>query len=218
MAVVCDRSDSMLGVTCDAAALEATFDEWLERSGAAPGSSFASTGWGLAGTEPSGCSRSSQEACLLATGWRCCWPREGGSRLDSTGAPTGSAIAEAVSVAAATLRERDGERELVVLSDLRQVTPGTWNFEVSAPTPGGVRRVAAGERAYCLTSVGSRSGRVGSTTGAHPGAPPFDATLARRVEAVWKRAFEAMGAAGARLDGDCAGDASLSTSRGLAAR
>ena len=41
VAVVCDRSDSMLGVTCDAKALAVAYDAWLERTGAAVGSSFA---------------------------------------------------------------------------------------------------------------------------------------------------------------------------------
>ncbi len=217
LAVVCDRSNSMLGQACDAALLHATFDEWLIRSGGAPGSSFDVFGVGasrdgaerLAHVAAGGESAGERVALLLAA------RRRLATGLDS--APSGSAIAEAVSVAAATLRDRAGERELVILSDLRQVTPGTWNFEVSSPTP---EAFAAWLRFGGLSS--DLRGVEVRACGLHhqraPGSPPFDAILAGRVEAVWKRAFDVMGATGARLDGDCAGDASLSHSRGLATR
>ncbi len=217
VAVVCDQSDSMLGAACDTAALDAAYDGWLERSGAAVGSSFAIYGVGasrdgaerlfevVAGRLPSGdrVARLVSARDRLAAG------------LD--GAPTGSAIAEALSVAAAGLREQEGARELLVLSDLRQVSPGTWNFEVSAPTPAAFdawlrsKGLAVDLRGVEVRGCGLHHRRA-------PGARPYDAPLARRVEAVWKRSFEAMGAPDARLGGGCSGAVDGAPGRELAAR
>jgi hypothetical protein len=216
-AVVCDRSDSMLGLTCDEGTLQGAFDGWLARSGGAPGSSFEVFGIGtsrdgverLAHVSAERVPAGERVALLMAARGRIA------AGLDV--APPGSAVAEAVSVAAATLRSRTGGRELVILSDLRQVTPRVWNFEVAVPSP---EVFARWLRATGLSS--DLRGVEVRVCGLHhrraPGAPPFDAALARRVEAAWKRAFDTMEARGTLLDGDCADGPSARPARRLAAR
>lgn len=48
---------------------------------------------------------------------------------------SGSAILEGIFRATNRLNETDGDKVLIVYSDLRQVTPGVWNFERSIPEP-----------------------------------------------------------------------------------
>jgi hypothetical protein len=217
-AVVCDRSDSMLGLTCDEVTIQAAFDSWLARSGGTPGSAFEVFG---VGTSRDGAERVAHvSAESVPAGERLALLLAARARIAAGlngAAPTGSAIAEAVSVAAATLRSGTGARELVILSDLRQVTPGVWNFEVAVPSP----EVFAGWLRATGLSSDLRGVEV-RACGLHhrraPGAPPFDAGLARRVETAWKGAFALMEARGAQLDGNCAGGPSARPARRLAAR
>ena len=172
VAVVCDQSDSMLGLTCDEGTLQAAFDAWMAQSGGMPGSSFEVFGVGtsrdgverLAHVLAEGVPAGERVALLLAAR----------GRLDTglDAAPTGSAVAEAVSVAAATLRSRTGGRDLVILSDLRQVTPGASGTSRSRrhrprPSPNG-----SGRQGSRPTLAGSRSVCADSTTGGHPAPLP----------------------------------------------
>jgi hypothetical protein len=45
----------------------------------------------------------------------------------------GSAVWEAIFITTKQLNKREGEKVLVIYSDLRQVTPGRWNFETHIP-------------------------------------------------------------------------------------
>jgi hypothetical protein len=200
--VVCDRSDSMLGTACDVSALQAAFDAWLARSGGAAGSSFTIHG---VDTTRDGASRLFHVAAPpVSAGERVARLVAARERLGASldGAPTGSAIAEALSVAATELRGASGRRELLVLSDLRQVTPRVWNFEATAPEPSvfaawfGSTGLAADLRGVEARACGLHHRRA-------PGARPFDAVLAKRVERAWSKAFEVAGATEARLQADC---------------
>lgn len=46
---------------------------------------------------------------------------------------TGSAVWEAIFIATKRLNEQEGDKVLVIYSDLRQHTPGRWNFEKKIP-------------------------------------------------------------------------------------
>lgn len=59
---------------------------------------------------------------------------------------TGSAVIEGTFRVTNRLNESDGEKILIIFSDLRQVTPGVWNFERSVPEPEVFRRWIEKER------------------------------------------------------------------------
>ena len=203
LAVVCDRSDSMLGVACDEAHLRGALDDWLIRSGGAPGSSLVLVGVGG--------SRDTAEILLrlvvpdVSAGERVAQVLAARSRLRFAfeHAPTNSAIAEAISVAGEELERRPGNHRLLVLSDLRQVTPGAWNFEEAAPPPQafvhwlGDRQLLAHLAATSVEVCGFHHMRA-------PGARRFDARLADAVQGAWGAAFNRMGATAVDLRGDCA--------------
>ncbi len=202
LAVVCDRSDSMLGTSCDAGALEAAYDGWLDRSGGGPGSTFTVFGVGtsrdgaaaLVRVTASTTNPGERAARLLAARQRL------GAHL--RGSPSGSAIAETLDVVADDLKARDGRKSMLLLSDLRQVTPGTWNFEAAAPEPAAF---SAWLRAAGLLR-GLRGVEV-QACGLHhrraPGARRFDAGLAHRVEQAWTGALQAAGAGGGAIAASC---------------
>jgi hypothetical protein len=106
-------------------------------------------------------------------------------------APAGSAIAEALHVALGDLQRHRGNLRMVVHSDLRQVTPGRWNFERSVPKPATFlrwleeQRLVGDLRNVDLRLAGMHHRRA-------PGAAPFDAKLAEQVEVVWRDAFGRM--------------------------
>lgn len=202
VAVVCDRSNSMLGTACDAAALRGAYARWLERSGGAAGSTFTVEG---AASSRDGVVRLFHvTASIGPAGERVAALVAARDRLDRSlaGAPNGSAIAEALSVAATDLQQAGGDRELLVLSDLRQVTRGSWNFEAAAPAPAifttwlRSRGLQPDLRGISVRVCGLHHRRA-------PGARPFDASLARKVVQAWSGALTAMGATEPRLEGDC---------------
>ncbi len=201
-AILCDRSDSMLGLACDAKALEAAYDRWLERSGAVTGSTFDVYGVGTSRDSASVLFRVS--ASSRTPGERLIALLETRSRVDAGlgGAPTGSALVEALDVAAADLKARQGTKAVLLLTDLRQVTPGTWNFEVAAPEPAAFARWLRSSRLLPqlrgveLQACGLHHRRA-------PGAKHYDAALARRVEQAWAGALQEAGASGAALGTSC---------------
>lgn len=202
LAVVCDRSDSMLGSSCGAPALEAAYDRWVLDAGAIEGSSFTVYGVGasrdaavvLRRMVATGQSPGERIALLLGARGLL-----GGGLQD---APTGSALAEALDVATSELSLVRGHRSILIFSDLRQVTPGTWNFEVAAPEAkeftGWLRRAGllSEVRGVEVQACGLHHRRA-------PGARRYDAPLARRVEHAWSDALQAMGATSAALGAGC---------------
>ncbi len=190
VAVVCDRSNSTTGSPCDLAALEAYYREWVP-GGTTPGSTFTVYGVStsrdgtgvLFTTESTRTSLGERTAALLSS--------EGGLGKSLEKAPAGSAIAEALHVALGDLQRHRGVLRLLVHSDLRQVTPGRWNFERTVPSPAVFLRWLEKQRL-----VGDLRGVELRLAGMHhrraPGAAPFDAKLAEQVAVVWREAFALM--------------------------
>ncbi|MBN2372922.1 hypothetical protein JXL19_03935, partial [bacterium] len=48
---------------------------------------------------------------------------------------TGSAVIEGIFISSRRLNEYDGDKFLIIYSDMRQFTPGIWNFEKEIPEP-----------------------------------------------------------------------------------
>ncbi|MBI5161628.1 MAG: hypothetical protein HY996_09485 [Micrococcales bacterium] len=214
-ALVCDRSSSTLGAACDAPRIMAAFDVWAAEGGAAPGATFSVyVGGRSRDTVESAYSLSvpalrAGERVAVLLGARAelgAWPSE-------TLPGQASAIAEAISVAASELAERQGRRSMVVLSDMREQTPrGPWNFERSAP---GVGAFAAWLRAEGLAA--DLHGVPVRVCGLHhqrgPAAGPFDARQAARIKQAWQEAFAAMGVRELTMHSTCEGSAGIERSR-----
>ena len=105
-----------------------------------------------------------------------------------------SAIAEAISVSTNELRERHGRHQLVILSDMRQYSPRTWNFEDSVPVP--ERFVAWLKRENLFVNL---QGIPVTIWGLHnhrsKDSMPYDANLDLQLRKMWEAALQAMGAA-----------------------
>ena len=110
-----------------------------------------------------------------------------------------STIAEAISTTVRRLRERRGRYQLVVLSDMFQITSGIWNFESAIPTPDDFlawlkkSRVAADLRDIPVLVCGLHTGHFGTYSTAH----------ATRLHDLWQRAFQMMGAPEVKLFSSC---------------
>jgi hypothetical protein len=104
-----------------------------------------------------------------------------------------SAIAEAFHVAVSTLRERVGRYRVVMLSDLRQVTPRTWNFEQVVPPPH--QFLAWWKMARLLVDLQGVPVRVcGLSQQQGPGTSPSSASLLPQLRDTWESTLKAMGA------------------------
>jgi len=192
--LVVDGSDSGLGLVANRQTIQQFFQGWARQALHRPTSSFAvllvgqsrdtarqvihlsvPAAWG------SGVSQAKKKFVLQGL--------EKLSQLELTG---GSAIAEAIQVATLGLRERPGIWSLVVLSDLRQVTPGQWNFERAVPSPEAFIRWMKQE--YLLADLQDISVEViGLHSQRGPNAPEFTATQERQLRILWDVAFQQMG-------------------------
>lgn len=202
-AVICDASDSTTGHACDTARLELAFDRWLERTRAASGSAFVIY---VAGRErddtrrvfsfrPMGNGAAKRLASALGA-------RKEIAALTPDANKPGSAIAEAISVAASGMPPAPAARSLVVLSDLRQYTRGRWNFE-RRPLPA-KRFVAELERNKLLPDLAGVpvvACGLHARRGKH--APRYSARQAARVRAAWQAVFARSRAASVKIAGDC---------------
>ena len=203
-AVICDRSTSTLGRACSASEVLAAYDHWVPMAVTTPGSSFTVY---LAGRSRDGTVRAFAVTVP---------PRPLGDRLafvigargEIGGAvgrgPDGSAIAEALSVAATGLRRRSGHAEIRLLSDLREVSGDRWDFERAVPGPDEFVRWLR-ERDLLPNLAGVEVHVCGLHSGRGPGAPAFDASMDSAVERDWRRALGAMGVRAPDLRGDCDG-------------
>jgi hypothetical protein len=200
-AIVCDRSDSNLGATCTPAALLRVFDRWMAEGLAQPGASLS--------VEMVGPLQDALHAVYhlsvpdLSVGERVAFVL--GARLalaqllEGSEEKYASTIAEAISVTVRRLRERSGRYELVVLSDLLQITGGVWNFHQAIPSPPAFlawlksSRLTADLRDIPVLSCGLHTGHFGAYSAAH----------ATQLHGVWQAAFEAMGAPQVKLFSSC---------------
>lgn len=188
MAVLCDRSDSTQGA-CNATALRGTFNLFIAESQATTGSSLSIYRVGSSSeTVRSVLSFSIPErsmgekaALLLST------RNELSGLLADTAEEDASAVAEAIQVAVNRMREQAGRYQLVVLSDMRQVTPGgVWNFEASIPSP---QRFATWlEKQGLLADLRDVSVLVYGLHNRHT-----NAALMEQIRGAWAGAFRVMG-------------------------
>ncbi|MFB6262149.1 MAG: hypothetical protein ABEL76_00800 [Bradymonadaceae bacterium] len=202
-AIVCDYSNSTVGRACTEQTLRRSFCEWARRAFDAPGSSIRLyvVGRNRSDTEMNepiqvdGTPIGRRVATLLAAADRFVdsLPDE---RFDNA-----SAIAEATDVAVDHLQSTSGRAELVVQSDLRQVS-GRWNFEQRAPETRAFRKWLADRRL-----LGDLHGIAVEACGLHhrsgPDAANFDGKRARRIRDVWQHVLEDMGARAVELTDRC---------------
>jgi hypothetical protein len=110
-----------------------------------------------------------------------------------------STIAEAISTTVRRLRERRGRYQLVILSDLMQITSGVWNFENALPAPNDFlawlkkTSLAADLRDIPVLVCGLHTGHFGT----------FGAASATRLHDLWQAALQMMGAAEIKLFNSC---------------
>lgn len=199
--VVYDGSNSGLELVANKESLQQTFGRWVRQALYLPGSSFrillvgrsrdtaremahirVPAAWG-AGV------RQAQKRFVLE-----CRRALAGLELEGGG----SAIAESIQLAAAQLRERDGERQLLVFSDLRQYTPSVWNFERAVPAAEAFIVWLEREQLLAnLRGIGVEVAGVHARRG--PDAAEFTAAQEAQLRQVWQAALERMGAPGVEL-------------------
>jgi hypothetical protein len=193
MAVVCDRSTSTYGISCTAAGLRGAFDLWLFESQAQTGASFSvyKVGTSYDTAEQiytvSMPERSVAEKVSFLIIER--------NKLDQL--PThknGSALIEAINLAVSGIRERKGQYQLVILSDLRQITSGKWDFGKpdSIPTLKEFVEWLHNEKLF----VDLKNVSV-SVCGLHHrdlDHHRFQALMITKLRDIWNGTFEAMGA------------------------
>ncbi len=198
LGVVCDRSDSGLELSCDAAQLAAAFDRWLGDGGLWPESSFTvhqvgrsrDTTRRIFSLRVSRRARAQRTASLLGA-------RGELPELFATGhTGASSAVAEALSVAAEELYQLPGRRRLLILSDFRQYSPGRWNFETGVPPASDFIRWLEREK-LLVDLAGTEVVACGMHHRRAPGAAEYKAHLARATRDLWSDVLEAMGAAAA---------------------
>jgi hypothetical protein len=200
-AIVCDRSDSTLGAACNASALLRVFDLWTAEGLLLPGATLS--------VEMVGPLRDALQSVFslsvpdLPVGERTAFvlgARSELARLFSGSVEKyASTIAEAISTTVRRLRERRGAYRLYVLSDMHQITAGTWNFENAVPAPHDFLAwlkktgLAADLRDIPVLVCGLHTGHFGTYSAAH----------ATRLHDLWQRAFQSMGAPEVKLFSAC---------------
>ena len=140
LTVICDRSSSGMNMTCEPERIRSFIEVWIESAIARPGSSvniwtvgqrFGDARRVFSCTVPSSWGRGANRA-------KSRFVKEMRKELEDLDLPQialGSAILEAIKVVSEDLLKRHGLREIVILSDLRQVTPPKiWNFERTVPS------------------------------------------------------------------------------------
>jgi hypothetical protein len=201
--VVCDRSSSTLGVSCQPSTVRRAAIEWLAHGGVLDGASFEVL-------VPGNSYDSAHRLAVHHTtgqevGERIARALHAVDALADTIAGErgsgGSAIAETIRIAVEHLGEVRGRRSLLVLSDLRQVTPGRWNFERRVPSA----LVFAKWLDRAGLTVNLRGLDV-DVCGTHHmrgnGAGSFDARMAHDVVELWSSILHAAGC-DARIQSDC---------------
>jgi hypothetical protein len=204
VALICDRSSSTLGVSCQPTSVRRAALAWLARGGVREGASFEVLVPGqsydssrrIAASNMA--SRAAGERIALAVAAVDSLP----DAVARDRGAAGSAIAETLRLAVDDLADRRGARALVVLSDLRQYTPGRWNFEKRVADPAAFSSwlvhegLAPDLRGIDVSACGTHHMRG-------TGATSFDARMARQVVELWMGVFRASGASDPRIVSDC---------------
>jgi hypothetical protein len=209
LSVVCDFSSSTMDAACHETALLRAFDFWVAEGLARPGSSLSvdvvgqsrETMWTVFDLSVPERSVGERIAYML-------WARAQLAQLKSESfEKNGSAIVEAIHAAVSKLRERSGWYSLVVLSDLRQLTP-EWDFEHTVPkAPTFLTWL---KNTHLLSDLRDINVRVcGMHNRRTPGSGSYTATRAAQLQEIWERTFRAMGATQVNLFSSC--DSSFAT-------
>jgi len=209
LSVVCDASGSTMDAACNATALLRAFDFWVAESLARPGSSLSIDMVGQSREtmrtviDLSVPERSVGERIAYLLGVRAQLAQLKSESFESDG----SAIVETIHVAVSKLRERGGRYSLVVLSDLRQLTP-EWNFEHTVPQiPDFLTWL---KNTHLLSDLRDINVRVcGMHNRRTPGGELYTATRAAQLQEIWERTFREMGATQVKLFSSC--DAGFAT-------
>ena len=193
--LICDRSSSTLGVSCAPRAVRRSVIDWIARGGVHDGAS-------LEVLVPGHSYDSARQVVAYRASGQGVGERVARAvelvdavpdAIVNDRGPAGSAIAETLRVAVDHLHDTGGMRALVVLSDLRQYTPGRWNFERSVPSARAFAAWLARER-LAVDLRGVDVGVCGTHHMRPAGAARFDAKLAHDVVALWSSVFHAAGA------------------------
>jgi hypothetical protein len=201
-AIVCDRSDSTLGAACTPGALLLVFDHWVKEGLLSPASSLS--------VEMAGPLKDALRPVFsltvppdLPVGERIAYAL--GARIELAQLFAGSVekyastIAEAVSTTVSRLRERRGRYQLVLLSDLLQISPGTWNFEQALPLPNDFlswlrkTNLAPDLRDIPVLVCGLHTGHFGTNS----------QTYTTRLRDLWQRTFQSLGAPDVKIVSSC---------------
>lgn len=203
--VVCDASDSGLDAACRHNAIALAGDEWIRGAIDRAGSTFLVMKVG-----ESSDSTSEVTAIEVPRRWgqglrasKARFVREAREQILAADlAGGGSAVVEAMLAGSRRLDEQTGDRTMIVMSDLRQVTPRVWNFERRAPVPRlflrWMRRESTVPNLSGLRLIvcGVHMRRAGS---ARHHTPALDS----RIHAVWHAALAEMGAPDTALSSTC---------------
>lgn len=205
-AILCDVSPSATGVSCTPASLLHAVDAWVVH-GLAPRSTLRVwiVGTSVSTVRPVFVVDTPELPIAERAAYLLGARRELARVLEHASPYAGSAIAEALAVAATDLASRDGAKVLRILSDLRQ-SSGPWTFDRAVPPPHEFVRWLAAERL-----LSNCDGIVVSLCGIHFGAtpkyPPFTARQGALVRDVWTHALTAMHARVLGMCSECDAEA-----------
>lgn len=204
-AVVCDVSPSA-ETACDRESLRHTYDRWL-KTGVEPASTFEvwRVGKSISGARrvfaiqtPSG-ALGDRVAFLLGGRNELASP----TLLSGDDGEIGSGIAEAIAVATRSLQDKVGMLTLVVLSDMRQLTPRQIDLEQGAmPTPG---RFAEwlGTNGLMLDLSKVNVTVCGLHNRVRPDADPLPPRRFSELRELWRAAFASMRVRSITICGAC---------------
>jgi len=204
--LLCDRSSSAAEFSCspntvlgagrwwaDAAALGGTFEVWLIGDG-------IDIRRLVSETYPE---RFRPPVSESKRAWRHAFEARLVGKAGTLPTNTGSAIAEAIWRVSRRLNEAgQGRRVLILASDLRQMTPGAWDFERHVPRP--AEFLAWLRRMDLMLEI--RPGVELTVCGFHSETPPgtsrSTAVSYHRTRVLWEQVFTASGVKG-RIGEDC---------------
>ena len=203
--VLCDVSSSAGTAVCDITGLQAEYDRFLFEGGMSPESSFAimRIGHDLAST------RELYRFVTPTTGRALCalavlCARHAIERIALADPSAGSAILEAVYVAAGAMHDLRGDLLLVLRSDLQQVTLGQWNFERDVPKAA-APFIDELRRNHLLPSLNRVRVEICGTHFRGPGGRALSAQADAALKTTWDEMLLAAGAASVHFSARCAG-------------
>ena len=203
LSVVCDATGSTMDAACNMTALLYAFDFWVAEGLARPGSSLSvdvvgpsrETMWTV--FDLSVPDRSMGERIAFMLGARAQLAQLKSESFEKNG----SAIVETIHAAVSKLRERSGRYSLVVLSDLRQLTP-EWDFEQKVPEA--QIFLTWLKNTHLLSDLRDINVRgCGMHNRRTPGRGSYTATRAAQLQETWERTFREMGAPQVNLFSSC---------------